>query len=406
MNTTNHLNSNEQMKIIEKGCAELVGAEHLIARIDAGKALRVKFGLDPTAPDLHLGHAVVLRKLRQLQDLGHQAIIVLGDATACIGDPTGRSKTRRPMTHEEVLVNAATYKAQLFRILDPARTEIRFNAEWLYRISFPEVLKLMATTTVAQILERDDFRNRFGAQEAIGLHEFLYPLMQGYDSVALEADLELGGTDQRFNILMGRTLQRHYGQNPQASLFMPLLEGTDGVEKMSKSLGNHIGLFEHPDVIFEKVMKVPDALIIRYFLLCTDEHPDRVAEWENRLSSGANPRDVKLELASIVTGLYGGADAAARAKERFSLVFREGGVPDEIPEVALDAIRVEGTEDSDPLTLLLLAGLAGTRSEARRLIRQGGVRLGEGVLRSERPLRLAAGDILRCGKKGFVRIHD
>ncbi len=400
------MNTQEQLRIIEKGCAELVGAEHLAARIEAGGRLRVKFGLDPTAPDLHLGHAVVLRKLRQLQDLGHLAIIVLGDATACIGDPTGRSKTRKPMTHEEVLEHAATYRDQLFRILDPAKTEIRFNAEWLYDLAFPEVLKLMATTTVAQILEREDFRNRFGSQEAIGLHEFLYPLMQGYDSVVLEADLELGGTDQRFNILMGRTLQRHFGQEPQASLFMPLLEGMDGVEKMSKSLGNQIGLFEHPDVIFEKTMQIPDALIVRYFLLCTDVHPDRVSEWERALASGANPRDVKLELATIITTLYGGAEAAMHARERFGLVFREGGVPDDMPEIELDRVRAEGTEDGDPLAILVLAGLAGSRGEARRLIRQGGVRLGGEVLRSELPVRLSDGDILRCGKKGFVRLRE
>lgn len=430
------MKAKEQLRIIDKGCTELVGREYLLERLEAGAVLRVKFGMDPTAPDLHLGHAVVLRKLRQMQDLGHLAVIVLGDATACVGDPTGRSKARKPMSHETVLANAATYREQLFRILDPRRTEIRFNTEWLNVLAFGEVLKLMAVTTVAQMLEREDFKNRFAAQEAIGLHEFLYPLMQGFDSATLHADLELGGTDQRFNILMGRTVQRHYGQEPQAALFMPLLEGMDGSEKMSKSLGNQIGIFENPDIMFEKVMSVPDSLILRYFLLCTDEHPDCITEWERLLAEGGNPRDVKMELAAVITTLYGGAEAAALAGDRFRHVFSEGGEPDGMPELELDRVSVkrvtetdlsgetsevrfsEGTPGtgfstgtlrpdgvlSDPLSVLVLAGLAGSRGEARRLIRQGGVRVHEETLSGEGPIHLKHGDVIRCGKKGFVRL--
>jgi tyrosyl-tRNA synthetase len=430
------METGKQIGIIEKGCDELVGREHLAERLEAGAVLRVKFGMDPTAPDLHLGHAVVLRKLRQMQDLGHLAVIVLGDATACIGDPTGRSKTRKPMSHEAVLANAVTYREQLFRILDPQRTEIRFNTEWLNALAFEEVLKLLAMSTVAQMLEREDFKNRFGAQEAIGLHEFLYPLMQGYDSVALRADLELGGTDQRFNILMGRTVQRHCGQEPQAALFMPLLEGTDGLEKMSKSLGNHIGIFEKPDVMFEKLMSLPDNLILRYFLLCTDEPPDRVAKWEDFLDEGGNPRDAKLELASVVTSLYAGAEEAALAGERFRRVFHEGGEPGEMPELKLWLAQVKngtearlagakpetglpdemdmpgfpsGTPESgtvvvDPLSVLVLSGLAGSRGDARRLIRQGGVRIRGEILKAEGPVAVRHGDVVRCGRKGFVRL--
>ena len=407
------MDAKEQLRIMEKGCAELVGREYLLERLGAGAVLRVKFGMDPTAPDLHLGHAVVLRKLRQMQDLGHLAVIVLGDATACIGDPAGRSKTRKPMSHEAVLANAATYREQLFRILDPRRTEIRFNMEWLSILPFGEVLKLMAVSTVAQMLEREDFKNRFAAQEAIGLHEFLYPLMQGFDSVALHADLELGGTDQRFNILMGRTVQRRYGQEPQSALFMPLLEGTDGSEKMSKSLGNQIGIFENPDTMFEKVMSVPDALILRYFLLCTDEHPDSVALWESFLAEGGNPRDAKMELAAIITALYCGTEAAELAGNRFRRIFHEGGEPDGMPELQLDRVSGKhflagmpgtGSVMADPLSVLVLAGFAGSRGEARRLIRQGAVRLHGETLSEEGPIRLKDGDVVRCGKKGFIRM--
>ena len=434
------MNATEQIRIIEKGCQELVGRESLMERIAQGATLRVKFGMDPTAPDLHLGHAVVLRKLRQMQDLGHTAVIVIGDATAQIGDPSGRSKTRRPMSHEEVLENAATYREQVFRILDPARTEIRFNTEWLFPLALSDILRLMGTGTVAQMLEREDFAVRFSASSPIGLHEFLYPLMQAYDSVALAADIELGGTDQRFNILLGRSLQRHYGQAAQAALFMPLLEGVDGQEKMSKSLGNQVGISEPSAVMFEKLMNIPDALILRYFLLCTDEHPDRVAQWEDRLVKGANPRDVKHELARIVTTLYHGPEAASQAAERFDRVFHEGLEPEDMPLVRLADVRAQAAEAGaqaadagneaanvgvqaadagvqaadagvqavvvmhDPLAVLVLAGLAASRGEARRLIRQGGVRLRGEMLASELPLPLRDGDVIRCGKKGFVRL--
>ncbi len=400
------MNIMEQIRIMEKGCQELVGREGLIEKLEHGATLRVKFGMDPTAPDLHLGHAVVLRKLRQMQDLGHTAVIVIGDATAQIGDPSGRSKTRKPMSHQEVLAHAATYREQVFRILDPSRTEIRFNTEWLFPMTLPDVLRLMGTGTVAQMLEREDFSTRFASESPIGLHEFLYPLMQAYDSVALEADIELGGTDQRFNILLGRSLQRHYGQPPQAALFMPLLEGIDGQEKMSKSLGNQVGIAEPAAVMCEKLMTIPDALILKYFLLCTDEHPDHVAAWEQRLAGGENPRDIKRELARIIICLYHGGEAAAQAVERFDRVFREGLEPEDMTLVRLDEIRAEPAAGAlhDPLALLVRAGLAASRGEARRLIRQGGVRLRGETLASEQPLALSDGDVIRCGKKGYVRV--
>lgn len=302
----------EQLRIMKKGVDQLIGEEELkeklVRSIKEERPLVIKLGLDPSAPDIHLGHAVVLRKIKQMQDLGHRAVIIIGDFTGKIGDPTGKSKTRKQLTDEQVLENAKTYQTQIFKVLDPNKTEVRFNSEWLGKLNFAEVIQLAATTTVARMLERDEFTKRFQANEAIGVHEFFYPLMQGYDSIAIQADIELGGTDQTFNILMGRTLQKAYGQETQAAMFMPILEGIDGVEKMSKSLGNYIGVNEPAEVMFKKVMEVPDYLILKYFELATDEHPDTIDQIKEELEQGKNPRDIKLRLAEIITMLYHGEE--------------------------------------------------------------------------------------------------
>ncbi len=396
----------EQMRIIAKGAAEIINPEELQRKLhDAagkGRPLTVKLGLDPTAPDLHLGHAVVLRKIRQMQELGHRAVIILGDFTAMIGDPSGKSKTRKQLTHEETLRNAATYKEQLFRILMPERTEIRLNSEWLSGLNLAAVLELAGKTTVARILERNDFKSRFSANLTIGLHELFYPLMQSYDSVAIQADIEMGGTDQRFNILMGRDIQKHYGQESQVALFMPILEGTDGVEKMSKSLGNSIGINEDPRVMFEKIMAIPDSLIIRYFELCTDLHPDEVDLYRERLDNGENPRDIKACLAHEIVRLYHGRQAADAAREYFNTVYRDREPPKDMVDLDVSPFT-DDQGNTDLVRILVKSGFAPSSSEARRLILQGGVRLNaEKVNQLRIPVR--DGDILQAGRKHFTRL--
>ena len=302
-----------QLAIMLKGVAQHTDIpeirQKLIKVKEEGRPLRIKLGLDPSAPDIHIGHSVVLRKIRQLQDLGHEAVIIIGDYTGMIGDPTGKSKTRKQLSQEDVERNANTYMEQIFKIIDRERTKVHYNSEWLSKMNFGDVIELAAKCTVARMLERDDFNNRYTNHLPLSVHEFFYPLMQAYDSVAIKADIELGGTDQTFNILMGRNIQRDYGQEPQLTLFMPLLEGTDGVEKMSKSLGNYIGISEEPEVIFEKVMKIPDSLIVKYYNLCTDVHPEEIAKLERKLEEGTNPRDIKMMLAGEITGLYHGNPA-------------------------------------------------------------------------------------------------
>jgi tyrosyl-tRNA synthetase len=400
------LKVHEQMRIIAKGAAEIIDQEELKKKLlvaaEKGEPLVVKLGLDPTAPDLHLGHAVVLRKIRQIQELGHRAVIILGDFTAMVGDPSGKSKTRKPLTHVETLKNAATYRDQLFRILMPERTEIRFNSQWLSAMNLADLLELAGKTTLARILERDDFKSRFDANLTIGLHELFYPLMQGYDSVMIRADIEMGGTDQRFNILMGRDIQKHYGQESQVALFMPILEGTDGVEKMSKSLGNSIGIKEEPNLMFEKIMTIPDNLIIRYFELCTDLHPDEVDQYGERLERGENPRDVKACLAHEIVRLYHGRESADSAREHFNTVFRDRKLPKDM--MCLDAsLFTDDQGNTDLVKILVEAGFVSSSSEARRLILQGGVRLN-----SERTDRFKThvrdGDVIQAGKKHFVRL--
>ncbi len=327
----------EQLKIIKKGVELIVSEEELKLKLEKSiknnKPLIIKLGLDPSAPDIHLGHAVVLRKIKQMQDLGHKAVIVIGDFTGKIGDPTGKSKGRKALTEEEVLKNAETYKNQIFKVLDKDKTEVKFNSTWLSKLNFDDVLKLAATTTVARMLERDDFQKRYKNNVPIGIHEFFYPLMQAYDSIALEADIELGGTDQTFNILMGRTLQKAKGQEQQIAMFMPILEGLDGIEKMSKSLGNYIGVNEPANVMFKKVMEVPDNLIIKYFELATDEHPDNIEKIKERLKNGENPRDIKLELAKIITSLYHLDTEVNEAIEFYNTAFSKKSIPDNIPNL-------------------------------------------------------------------------
>lgn len=393
-----------QMRIIKKGAANIVGEEELEAKIEksivTGKPLTIKFGMDPSAPDLHLGHAVMLRKLKQMQDLGHKIVVVIGDFTGKIGDPTGKSKGRKAMTDSEVLVNAQTYQEQIFHILDREKTEVRYNGEWLELLQLDEVLRLASTMTVARMLERDDFENRFRNNIPIGLHEFFYPLMQAFDSVELEADLELGGTDQTFNILMGRTLQKEKGQEPQAALFMPILEGTDGVEKMSKSLGNYIGIHEDARTMFRKCMEVPDNLIVKYFELATDILPEDLDRIKEQLADGCNPKDCKLLLAHTITALYHTEEETADAEKFFEEAFTKKIIPDDI-----DSIQVVLDRNNlyDCIQPLVRGGVIASGSELRRLITQGGLQK-NGVRVGALEETIQNGDVLRVGKKRFVKL--
>lgn len=394
----------EQIKIITKGVDTLVNKDDLRRKLEKSERennpLIIKLGLDPSAPDIHLGHAVVLRKIKQMQDLGHKAVIVIGDFTGRIGDPTGKSKGRKALSEQQVQENAKTYKEQIFKVLDKDKTEIRFNSEWLSKLNFEDVVKLASSTTVARMLERDDFQKRYKNNTPIGLHEFFYPLMQGYDSVALHADIELGGTDQTFNILMGRTLQKIEHQDEQVALLMPILEGLDGVEKMSKSLGNYIGVNEKADVMFKKVMEVPDSLIIKYFNLATDEHPDDIAKIEEELKAGKNPRDVKFELAKIITGLYHSEEEVKEAIKFYECVFKNKSIPDNVPEVV-----VEGKELINIVSELVKAGFVQSKNEFRRLVNQGGVKLNQETVKGL-DTKINSEDVLRIGKKKFVKIIE
>lgn len=398
------LSAKEQLRIITKGLLSCVSEEELLAKLERSVAtnspLTIKFGLDPSAPDIHLGHAVPLRKMRQMQELGHQVVIIIGDFTGRIGDPTGKSKGRVALSEEQVKENAMTYCEQIFRILDRDKTVLRFNSEWLSKLTFEDVLKLGASTTVARMLERDDFQSRYKNNTPIGLHEFFYPLMQAYDSVEIHADIELGGTDQTFNVLMGRSLQKTFGQEQQIALFVPILEGTDGVEKMSKSLGNYIGVNEAPEVMFKKVMEIPDNLIVRYFDLCTDEHPDTIEAIQKELENGTNPRDVKLRLAKIITQLYHGEDGVQKAVAFYEAAFAKKAIPDDIPTLAIR----RGMAPEELTTLLVSEGYVPSKSEFRRLLTQGGVQLNsEKVSLSQWDNGVQSGDVLKIGKKRFVK---
>lgn len=388
------------LAIIKRGADELLIEQELVEKLKTGKPLRVKAGFDPTAPDLHLGHTVLINKLRQLQDLGHQILFLIGDFTGMIGDPTGKSATRPPLTVEQVKANADTYAAQVFKILDPAKTEIVFNSKWLTELGAAGMIKLAASHTVARMLERDDFSKRFKGNQPIAIHEFLYPLLQGYDSVALQADLELGGTDQKFNLLMGRELQKQAGQAQQCVLMMPLLEGLDGVNKMSKSLGNYIGISETPETIFAKIMSISDELMWRYIDLLSFATLESIAEWKAQVAGGENPRNIKVGFAQEIVARFHGQAAAEKALQDFQ-TRAKGGIPDEVPEVT---VTIEG--DSIGISQLLKqAGLVESTSEAMRAIQQGGVKL-DSVKVDDKNLPLAKGItvIAQVGKRKFAKI--
>jgi tyrosyl-tRNA synthetase len=394
----------EAMAISLRGCDELLPQEDWLkklARSEAsGQPLRIKLGLDPTAPDIHIGHTVVLNKMRQLQDLGHQVIFLIGDFTTLIGDPSGRNSTRPPLTEEQIRVNAETYKAQAFKVLDPEKTELRYNSEWSDALGTRGLIQLAAKYTVARMMERNDFHERFHAGNSISIHEFLYPLLQGYDSVALRSDIELGGTDQKFNLLMGRHLQQEYGQEPQCILTMPLLEGLDGVEKMSKSKNNYIGITEDANTMFAKVLSISDELMWRWYTLLSFRSMAEIEALQRDVAAGRNPKDAKVLLAKEITARFHSAAAADAAEADFALRSK-GGVPDEIPEVTLAA----GEGGALGIGLVLKqAGLASSTSEANRLIDGGGVRVDSGVVR-DKGLKLAVGTyVVQVGKRKFARV--
>ncbi|MFZ3174388.1 MAG: tyrosine--tRNA ligase [Thiobacillus sp.] len=386
---------------IKRGADELLVEAELVEKLKKGRPLRIKAGFDPTAPDLHLGHTVLLNKLRQFQMLGHQVIFLVGDFTGMIGDPTGKNATRPPLTPEAVAENAKTYQEQVFKILDPDLTEVRFNSEWMEKLGSAGMIRLAATHTVARMLERDDFHKRYSSQQPIAIHEFLYPLIQGYDSVALKADVELGGTDQKFNLLMGREMQKHHGQPPQCILTMPLLEGLDGVNKMSKSLGNYIGINEPPQEIFGKLMSVSDDLMWRYIQLLSFESLAAIENWKRQVAEGANPRNIKVRFAQEIVARFHDAAAAARALAEFEARFQKGVLPDDMPAISLPG--VEGGLSVPQL--LKQAGLVASTSEAIRQIAGGGVRLdGERVADKGLSVPMGATVVAQVGKRKFARV--
>jgi tyrosyl-tRNA synthetase len=391
----------QSLALIRRGTDEILLEAELAERLESGRRLRIKAGFDPTAPDLHLGHTVLINKLRQFQDLGHEVLFLIGDFTGMIGDPTGKNATRPPLTRDEVIENARTYESQIYKILDPEKTLVMFNSSWLGEMKAADLVQLAAKHTVARMLERDDFSKRYKGGEAIAIHEFLYPLLQGYDSVMTKADVELGGTDQKFNLLVGRELQKEYGQRPQVVMTLPLLEGTDGVNKMSKSLGNYIGIAEPPDEQFGKLMSISDDLMWRYLELLSFESAATLAGWRREVEQGLNPRDVKYRLARELVGRFHGSAAAEKAYATFVARFQQGALPDEIPEVELAA----ATAGLALPRILKESGLTASTSEAMRLIRQGGVRM-DGVRVEDPALQVAAGEahLFQVGKRRFCRV--
>lgn len=394
----------EQLRLIKHGVDTLLPEDEFFKKLEKSVAtntpLTVKLGLDPTAPDIHLGHTVVLRKLKLFQDLGHQVVILIGDFTARIGDPTGKSVTRPPLDEEAVKRNAATYKEQIFKVLDEEKTIVRYNSEWLGKLNFADVLKLAAQYTVARMLERDDFHKRYTEGRSIGVHEFMYPLMQGYDSVALHADVEFGGTDQTFNLLMGRHLQEQYGQAPQTIITMPILEGLDGVQKMSKSLGNYIGISDEPADMYGKAMSIPDELMMRYFMLVTDMSIEEQEKLSAGLADGSvHPRDTKMKLAYTIVRLYHGEAAAEEAQNHFISVFQKHALPEDIPEYAVEL----SDEPTFIPAFLTAAGLTASNGEARRSIKAGAFKI-DGEKCGEENVVLKADMVLQVGKRKFIRI--
>lgn len=393
----------ETIRVIKRGCDELIVEQELVEKIATGRPLRVKAGFDPTAPDLHLGHTVLLNKLRQLQVMGHHIVFLIGDFTGMIGDPTGKNTTRPPLTREQVLDNAQSYREQVFKILDPEQTEVVFNSTWMDQLGSAGMMRLAAQHTVARMLERDDFNKRYKNNQPIAIHEFLYPLVQGYDSVALKADMELGGTDQKFNLLMGRELQKAYGQTPQCIMTMPLLEGLDGVNKMSKSLGNYIGIAEAPSDIFGKLMSISDELMWRYIELLSFVSLEQIATWKSDVSAGRNPRDIKVLFAQELVARFHDLAAAEAALVDFESRFRQGGVPDDLPIMEISCSASDGLNIAQ---LLKQAGLTSGTSEALRMIEQGGIRL-DGEKISDKSLIVKNGfeGVLQVGKRKFARIR-
>ncbi|WP_133863074.1 MULTISPECIES: tyrosine--tRNA ligase [Pseudomonas] len=389
----------EQLAVIKRGADELLVESELVTKLERGTPLRIKAGFDPTAPDLHLGHTVLINKLRQFQELGHQVIFLIGDFTGMIGDPSGKSATRPPLTREQVLENAETYKAQVFKILDPARTEVAFNATWMDQLSPADFIRLSSQYTVARMLERDDFSKRYAGNQPIAIHEFLYPLVQGYDSVALRADVELGGTDQKFNLLMGRELQRAYGQEAQCILTMPLLEGLDGVKKMSKSLGNYVGIQEAPGVMYNKLVSIPDTLMWRYFELLSFRSLEEIAQFRSDVEQGANPRDIKIKLAEEIVARFHGEEAAQTAHRSAGNRMKDGELPEDLPEVELE------TDAALPVAAVLnKAGLVKNAAAARDLLAAGSVKVDGEVVDRGFLFEIGRTYICQAGKKAFARI--
>ncbi|MEQ1743567.1 MAG: tyrosine--tRNA ligase [Candidatus Nitrotoga sp.] len=391
----------ETIDVIKRGCDELLLETELNNKLALGRPLRIKAGFDPTAPDLHLGHTVLLNKMRQLQELGHHALFLIGDFTGMIGDPTGKNTTRPPLTREQVLENAESYREQVFKVLNPDKTEIVFNSTWMDKFSAADLIKLAATHTVARMLERDDFGKRYKNNQAIAIHEFIYPLIQGYDSVTLKADIELGGSDQKFNLLMGRDLQKHYGQPPQCVLTMPLLLGLDGVNKMSKSLGNYIGITESPQEMFGKLMSVSDKLMWSYLELLSFESMSTIAKWRAEVEQGRNPRDIKVLLAQEIVTRFHSRAAAEMALAEFEARFKQGVLPEDMPEVSVSA----STGIIGITQLLKQAGLVDSTSEALRMITQGAIKLdGERVIDKTLQLQMGVVVVAQVGKRKFARV--
>ncbi|MDV6318661.1 tyrosine--tRNA ligase [Chromohalobacter sp. HP20-39] len=390
----------DALALLKRGTHEILLEDELVKKLESGRKLRIKAGFDPTAPDLHLGHSVLLTKMRQFQELGHQVVFLIGDFTGRIGDPTGKNVTRKPLTEEEVKANAETYKEQVFKILDPALTEVRFNAEWMSQLSAADMIELAAQSTVARMLERDDFEKRYTANQSISIHEFLYPLVQGYDSVALEADIELGGTDQKFNLLMGREIQKHFGQAPQVVMTMPLLEGLDGVQKMSKSLGNYVGVDDTPGVMFNKLVSMPDSLMWRYFELLSLKSNEDIEAIRQSIEAGANPRDIKMELARELIGRYHGEEAAANAHKSAGNQLAEGELPEDLPEVE---VAFEG-EQAPIAAVLNRSGLVNNSAQAKDMLGNGRVKVDGDVVARDHMLATGQSYVIQAGKKRYARV--
>lgn len=391
----------QALALLSRGTHEILVEDELREKLASGRTLRIKAGFDPTAPDLHLGHSVLLTKMRQFQDLGHTVIFLIGDFTGRIGDPTGKSVTRKPLTEADVKANADTYREQVFKILDPNKTEVRFNAEWFGDLTAAKMIELAAQSTVARMLERDDFEKRYKANQSIAIHEFLYPLVQGYDSVALDADVELGGTDQKFNLLMGREIQKHFGQEPQVVITMPLLEGLDGVQKMSKSLGNYVGVDETPGSMFNKLVSMPDTLIWRYFDLLSLKSNEEIEALKQSVEQGANPRDVKMELARELIARYHGDEAAANAHRSAGNQLADGELPEDLPEVEVD---FEGGSEAPIAAVLNRSGLTKNSAQAKDMLKNGSVRVEGEVVAQDTMLATGNAYVIQAGKKRYARV--